>query len=83
MELLGMNMSKRGRPVGFKMTQKSKDMIGDSSRGKTPVNCRKVSIKGIVYSSITAASKAIDINHTTICFRLNSKSDRFKDWIYL
>lgn len=76
-------MSKRGRPVGFKMTQASKDMIGDSSRGKTPVNRRMVSINTVVYASITDASKALNIKHMTIYFRLNSKSERFKEWFYL
>lgn len=46
-------------------------------------NSKAIQIEGHVYPSVTEASKALKINTTTICYRLNSKSARFHDYIYL
>lgn len=44
-------------------------------------NSKKISIEGVEYSSMTEASKALNIGITTISYRLKSKG--FSDWNYL
>lgn len=41
-------------------------------------NSKKIEIDGVVYSSGVEASKALNINTTTICYRLSS--DKFKNY---
>ena len=45
------------------------------------VNSKKVRVEGVVYASLTEASKALNIGITTISYRLRSKT--FKDWEYV
>jgi RNA polymerase sigma factor (sigma-70 family) len=44
---------------------------------------RKVYIEGKVYDYIKDASEELNIKQNTICDRLKSKSDRFKEWYYV
>lgn len=46
-------------------------------------NSKSVSIEGVVYSSISEASKKLGIGGTTISYRINAQTDRFKDWVYV
>lgn len=45
-------------------------------------NSKKVYIEGILYPSLTKASKEIGVGITTLSYRLNSNSDEFIDWKY-
>lgn len=46
-------------------------------------NSKSVSIEGVVYSSISEASKELGIGVTTIIYRLNSQTERFANWVYV
>ena len=52
------------------------------SRKKISNNAVKVivSINGVIYNGITDASKQLNINRSTVKQRLNSTSEKFKDW---
>lgn len=45
-------------------------------------NSKPINIEGVTYSSLTEASEILGIGVTTVSYRLNSESDRFKDWKY-
>lgn len=57
---------------------KSKAQMG----GKNP-RARKVSIEGKIYDCIQDAVNELGVKHTTIQYRLNATSERFRDWFYL
>lgn len=46
-------------------------------------NSKKISINGVHYNSLSEASEKLDVGVTTISYRLNSNSERFKEWKYL
>jgi group I intron endonuclease len=50
--------------------------------GKNPT-ARKVSIKGKIYECIMDAAKEFKMRHNTVFYRINSNSERFKDWFYI
>ena len=76
------NMSKRGRPVGYKLSDKSKALIGANSKGRLAFNRREVNINGVFYNSVREASIKLDVNPSTVTSRIKSKSEQFKDWKY-
>jgi len=45
-------------------------------------NSKPVMIEGIRYCSSTEAGMLLGLGITTVSYRLNSKSDRFKEWKY-
>ena len=75
-------MSKRGRPVGYKLSDKSKALIGANSKGRLAFNRREVNINGVFYNSVREASIKLDVNPSTVTSRIKSKSEQFKDWKY-
>ncbi|WOF33042.1 NUMOD3 domain-containing DNA-binding protein (plasmid) [Bacillus subtilis] len=50
--------------------------------GKNP-SARKISIEGKIYECIQDAVNDLGIKHTTIQYRLKSKSEQFKNWFYI
>jgi hypothetical protein len=76
-------MSKVGRPRGYVVSEITRRMISDASQGRIPPNRRKISIAGVVYDSIRAASLANNLPPATLRHRVLSNSERFKDWIYV
>ncbi|WP_416045908.1 GIY-YIG nuclease family protein [Priestia megaterium] len=46
-------------------------------------NSKPINIDGTTYPSISYASEVLGVNVTTICYRLNSNSNRFKSWVYV
>ncbi|RSL28780.1 hypothetical protein D7Z54_34665, partial [Salibacterium salarium] len=46
-------------------------------------NSKPVSIDGRIYPSISYASRELGVNTTTVSYRINSGSNRFKDWVYV
>ena len=44
---------------------------------------RKVSIQGVIYDSIVEAAKALGLYTSIVRQRLNSKTERTKDWFYV
>lgn len=46
-------------------------------------NSKKISINGIVYSSLTEASNKLNIGVTTVNYRLKSQSQNFTEWFYV
>ncbi len=61
-----------GKPKTDYMIQKTRE-----------ANSKPIIIEGITYSSLTEASEKLGIGNTTISYRLNSNSDRFKEWKYI
>lgn len=72
-----------GRPTGYKMSQASKDLVGATSKGRIPVNRRKVSIDGVVYESTKLASTTLNLAPATIRYRILSDSKSFEQWHFV
>ena len=72
-----------GRPIGYKMTEASKLLVGATSKGRIPVNRRKVSIEGVIFDSIKIASNTLNHAPATIRYRLLSDSKAFEQWLYV
>lgn len=70
--MTGRNNHQYGKPKTDKMIQAVKK-----------ANSKPISIEGVEYPSIAEASKALGVNGTTIGYRLNSESERFKEWYYV
>lgn len=69
--------SGKGNPMyGRKKSQKMLDSVKEA-------NSKKVSINGVVFSSVTEAAKTYNIRVNTACYRLSSKTERFKNWFYI
>lgn len=45
-------------------------------------NSKAIIIEGEEFSSLSEASKKLKVGVTTICYRLNSASEKFKNWNY-
>jgi len=60
-----------GKPKSEKMISRVKE-----------ANSKPVVVEGVLYPSSVEVSKATGIKTTTINYRLQSKSPRFKDWNY-
>lgn len=58
-----------GKPKSARMIQRVKE-----------ANSKKVVIDGVLYPSVTEASKAHNMKVSTVCYRL--KANSFKDWKY-
>jgi group I intron endonuclease len=58
--------------------KKSEAQIGSSN----PI-AKRVSVNGKIYECIKYVSVELSLKHNTVIYRLNSKSERFKDWFYL
>ena len=68
--------SGKGNPMyGRKKSQKMLDSVKEA-------NSKKVSIDGIIFSSVTEAANVYNIKVNTACYRLSSKTERFKNWFY-
>jgi len=76
-------MNKVGRQPGYTMTDSTKALISASRKGSIPVNRQGVSINGVKYESIRAASNTLKVNPSTVSYRCLSHSDRFSEWIFL
>jgi group I intron endonuclease len=50
--------------------------------GKKPSNIRKVKIDSIIYDSLSDASKTLNIGASLIIYRINSKSEKYKNYEY-
>lgn len=58
--------------------EKTKKMILSVKKA----NSKPIIINGKYFSSINEASRILNINDTTIQYRLNAKSEKFKGWEY-
>lgn len=72
-----------GRQPGFKLSDESKALISKSRKGSVPVNRQCVSIDGVKYESIRAASKALNVKLSTVTYRCLSISAQFDGWVLL
>ncbi|MDR9852932.1 GIY-YIG nuclease family protein [Paenibacillus sp. VCA1] len=46
-------------------------------------NSKRIRIEGNQYASTTEASKILGVGISTIHYRLNAKSDKYRDWVYV
>ena len=71
-----------GNKKGHKQTEKSKEKISKTMTGNQNAICKPIIINNIQYCSTVLASRVLGINTTTICYRLNSISNKFKNYNY-
>jgi len=75
-KLKSINASGENNPMYGK--EKSEKMI----RRVKEANSKPVIVEGVLYTSSVEVSKATGVKTTTVNYRLNSESPRFKDWNY-
>lgn len=59
---------------GKKHSKEAKTKMSAKRKGKKPVNCKSISINGVVYNSIAEASRLLHINNATISYRCKSNT---------
>jgi len=73
----------------LKIKKQMQNYVGENNPAKRSESRKKisnnavkviVSINGVIYNGITDASKQLNINRSTVKQRLNSTSEKFKDW---
>lgn len=67
---------------GKKHTEETKQKIAEKRKGILPSNSRKVLIKGIIYESLTDASRKLGVVPATILYRIKSANPKFKEYQY-
>jgi hypothetical protein len=72
-----------GRPKGYKVSDDAKQLISKAHKGKIAINIRPISVDGVAYTSLRVASKALNVNETTIRYRVITDSAAFKNWFYI
>ncbi|MBL4937062.1 GIY-YIG nuclease family protein [Clostridium sp. YIM B02515] len=60
-----------------------KEKLRERMLGSRPTNIRPVSIEGIIYESVTDASRRLDVCLATIIYRIKSSSEQYKSYGYL
>lgn len=63
-------------------SEETKKKISETLKGNKPNNMRQVEIDGVVYESLTEASRQLNLSLSTVKNRLKSTSDKFRDWYY-
>ena len=61
-------------------SEEVKKSISEKNKGKKPTNMRQVIIDGIIYESLSEASKKTGIPSPTILWRINSKNKKFQKY---
>jgi hypothetical protein len=64
----------KGRPVGYKMSNKSKRMLSESNAGKNTKPCIAAGTK---YPSVKEAATALGLNYQTVLSRLRAGRYRY------
>jgi group I intron endonuclease len=64
-------------------TEETIQKIKDKNRGRLPPNIIKISIDGIIYISMTDASRQLNIPTPTVLWRLKSKNPKFDNYKYI
>lgn len=69
--------SGKGDPMyGREKTQKMIDSVKEA-------NSKKVSVEGVIYSSVTEAAEAYGLKLNTTCYRLKAKTKTYENWFYI
>lgn len=63
-------------------SEETKRKISEKLKGNKPGNMRQVEIDGVVYESLTEATRQLNLSISTIKGKLKSTSDKFKGWNY-
>lgn len=69
--------------TGKIFSDEHKKNIGIASKGRISVHRKKVQIENIIYDALGIASTELNIPMSTLKHRLNSVSDKFKEWNWL
>lgn len=64
-------------------SEETKRKISETLKGNKPGNMTKVVINDKLYESLSEAARQLNLSISTVKNRLKSKSNKFKDWIYL
>ena len=73
----------RGRPVGYKMSDESKALVGAASKGRIPRNRRRIIIEGTEFDSIRIAARELKLPIGTVRSRVLSDTNTFEQWKFL
>ena len=75
-----MNLSivQKGKPK----SEEAKKNMSLAHIGQKPHNMKSVIIEGVLYESLTEASKQFGIQHQTVKKRIKSKSNKFVNWSF-
>jgi len=75
--------SKNNPFYGKTHSEEIKKKLSENRKGKKPSNIRKVKIDGILYESLSEASKRLNLSASLIIHRIKSKNDKYGDYEYI
>lgn len=73
---------KKSLIVRKKHSEESKKMMSENKKGKISSNGIKITINGVIYNSMTEASKKLNLNINTISKRVKSNDEKFDNYNY-
>lgn len=73
---------KKSLIVKKKHSEESKKMMSENKKGKISSNRIKITIDGVIYNSMTEASKKLNLNINTISKRVKSNDEKFDNYNY-
>ena len=65
---------------GKSHSEETKQKLSEANKGKLPPNTYKVSSEGTIYSSMSEAARAYSMNVSAMKYRVDSSSDKWKDY---
>ena len=65
---------------GKSHSEETKQKLSEANKGKLPPNTYKVSAEGTIYSSMSEAARAYSMNVSAMKYRVDSSSDKWKDY---
>ena len=73
---------KKSLVIRKKHSEESKKMMSENKKGKISSNRIKITIDGVIYNSMTEASKKLNLNINTISKRVKSNDEKFDNYNY-
>lgn len=67
---------------GKSHSEETKEKLRKANSGKIPSNAKKTFCEGIIYNSLTEASKALEIYPAALLYRIKSNKEKWKNYYY-
>lgn len=78
-----LSIANKGKGIGKIVSNETRKKLSDKRKGIPSPTRRKVSINNQIFDSISDASTKLNIKLTTLLYRLNSKNNKFKNYVFI